>query len=391
MADKSSATAHPMDSPQGKHTHDSLIVAAPPEPWYRRMWRTVKNPKVAPYVGIGLFLVIGIVVTVATLYPQQVTTRAVAHQATVSILPATLSLPPNGALQVWATTDGPLAFVNVEVTFDPTVVKLSSEAALTTSAWGRVIKQTTMAEANATGKLDLVVGLDPAHVQTPPNGTFQIATLQFGANTTNSNVTTTVAVASAPSQLVVIDTTVFTLTTIGSTITVNPLPTPTPTLTPMPTTIPPTSTPIPTPTSTLAPTPTTIPPTSTPIPTPTPTRTPTPTPYPTPTPTRTPTPTPYPTTIPSPTPPPPPPVTDVVTIQSAYMYRLWRIIPRLRVVATSTMAPTAQLSVTGFGSLKYSNSNHTYSANFWVFGTWPTYVTVTSSKGGSASALVGRH
>ncbi len=237
MPDKTSAATHPQDSPQGKHTRDSVIVAAPPEPWYRRAMRTVKNPKVAPYLGIGLFLVIGLVFTMATLYPQQVTTRATTHQATVTVLPAMLSLPPNGTMQLWATTDSPTAFVNVQLTFNPAVVKLTAEITLTTSAWGRVIKQTTMADANASGKIDLVIGLDPTHVQTPPNGTFQLATLQFGANTTNPNVTTTV-VASASSQLAAVDATVFTLTSVGSTITVNPLTTPTlgvtPTVTPTP-------------------------------------------------------------------------------------------------------------------------------------------------------------
>ena len=237
---------HQQAPPPGKHIPDTVIVPAVPEPWYRRVWKALfKNPKVTPYLGIGLFLVIGIVVTVATLHPQQVTTRAVVHQAKVSVLPATLSLPPNGALQIWATTDSPLAFVNVEVTFNPAVVKLTQEVALTTSAWGRVIQQTTMATANTTGKLTLVVGLDPTHVQTPPTGTFQLATLSFGANTTASNATTTVTITSASSQLVAVDTTVFAVTTAGSSIIVNPLPTPTPTVAVTPT---PTVGPLPTPT-----------------------------------------------------------------------------------------------------------------------------------------------
>jgi hypothetical protein len=128
------------------------------------------------------------------------------------------------------TTDSPLTFVNVEVSFDPTVIKMTQEVALTTSAWGRVVQQTTMASANTTGKVDLMIGLDPLHIQTPPIGTFQLATLQFGANTTAPNATTTVTISSASSQLVAVDTTVFTVTTADSSIIVNPLPTPTPTL-----------------------------------------------------------------------------------------------------------------------------------------------------------------
>lgn len=231
-----------------KHTHDALIVPATPEPWYKKAWRSVKNPKVAPYIGIGVFLVIGLVLRYATLRPQQVTTRAVVHQAKVSLLPATLSLPPNGTLQLWATTDSPLAFFSVQMTFDPAVVKLTAEPALTTSAWGRVIKQTTMAAANTTGKIDLVIGLDPKPTGATPSGTFQLATLQFGANTTASNATATASFTSAVTQLVAVDTTVFTVTTVGSSMIVNPTPTPTPTIGVTPTTtVAPTSTPVPTP------------------------------------------------------------------------------------------------------------------------------------------------
>jgi len=244
-------------APKAPKSTDAFIVPAPPEPWHRKVWNTVKHPKVAPYLGIGLFLMIGILVTVATLYPQQVTTRAVTHQAKVSVLPATLTLPPNGTLQVWTTTDSPLAFLNVEVTFDPAAVKLTAEVALSTSVWGRVIRQTTMATANTTGKIDLVIGLDPALKSATPTGTFPIATLQFGANTTASDVTTTIGIASIPSQLVATDTTVFVVTTVGSSLLINPLPTPipTPTLTPAPTAgI--------TPTPTVGPLPTTTPPPS---------------------------------------------------------------------------------------------------------------------------------
>ncbi len=230
MTEKSPAATSQQNPSDGKYTRDPLAVVEPPDPWYLGGWKALKNPKVAPYLGVGLFLIIGIIFTVATLNPLQMTTRATAHQASITVLPAKLSLPPNGTLQVWATADSPVAFINVQITFNPAVVKLTTEPVLTTSTWGRIVKLSTMADTNTSGKLDMVIGLDPAHVQSPPNGTFQIATLQFEANTANSNVTTSV-VASAISQLVAVDTTVFTVTAAGSTITVNPLPSPTPTTT----------------------------------------------------------------------------------------------------------------------------------------------------------------
>ena len=212
--------------------HNTVIVQKEPDPWYQKVVGFVKNSKVAPYLGVGLFLVIGIVVTVATLHPQQVITRAVVHQAKVSILPAQLSVPPNGTLQLWATTDSPLAFFAVQLTYDPAVVKLTAEVALTTSAWGRVVKQTPMATANTTGKIDVVIGLNPAPILATPSGTFQLATLQFGANATASNATTPVSFAVGSTQLVAVDTTVFNVTTVGSAIVANPLPTPTVAATP---------------------------------------------------------------------------------------------------------------------------------------------------------------
>jgi hypothetical protein len=228
--------------------HNTIIIKEGPEPWYRKLGRTIKNPKVAPYIAVGIFLLVGIGVTIATLRPPHIRTRAVTRQAKVSLLPATLSLPPTGTLQLWATTDSALVFVNVEVTFDPAVVKLASEAALTTSSWGRVIKQTPMATANTTGKIDLVIGLDPTLKSATPSGTFQLATLQFGANTTASNATTSVGFTTASMQLVAADTTVFAVTTAGSTVVVNPTltPTPTPTAGVTPTA---TVTPLPTPQS----------------------------------------------------------------------------------------------------------------------------------------------
>jgi len=240
-------TSSTADLPEN-HTQDSLIVPETPEPWHKKVWRSIKNPKVAPYIGIGVFLIIGLVIRYAALRPQQMTTQAVVHQAKVSVLPATLALPPDGSLQLWATTDSPLSFFNVQLTFNPAVVKLTAEPTLTTSAWGRIIQQTTMAAANTNGKISLVIGLDPTHIQTPPTGTFQLATFQFGANTTTPNTPTTVGITSAVSQLVALDNTVFTITTTNSAIMVNPVasPTPTATSTPTPTAIPATGTPIPT-------------------------------------------------------------------------------------------------------------------------------------------------
>jgi len=243
-------------------------------------------------------------------------TKASANTAQIAIQPAQASATPDTALQLWTTTSAPTGFIQVEIAFTPAVLKLSSDIILTNTDFTRIIKQTPYAEANTTGKIVLVLGLDPAKRTTPPQGTMQIATLPFTAVLPAVIPTTQVTVSGSGSTIVSMDTTLMGITATGSTISL-PIPTPTPTNSP-------------TPTPTLLPTPTTTPtstPTRTPTPTSTPTRTPTPTPvittYPSPsttivptstnTPTMTPTKTPTPTITPLPTNTPMPTITNSPT------------------------------------------------------------------------------
>lgn len=334
-----------------------VLIPAKPTPLYLKLLRALHLTKdQGIYVGIVIFLLIGLAITQATRQKQGIPAKAGTNTIRITIQPAANVMPPNTTYQLWATADNPVSFATVTIVFNPTLVKMIGELSTSPSPLTRVVQQTPMSEANTTGVIHLSLALDPTRRATPPTGTFELATIPMSAATTQ-NISTSLHFDALTMQVVNPDLSLFTMTTVDSSITLNPPPTPTP--------IPPTSTPTPT---------------ATPIPSPTPTRTPTPTPIP-------PTSTPVPTTFPTPT--PTPPVTqDVVTIQSAYISRTLLRIPRLTVVATSTMAPTAKLTVTGFGSLKYSSSKHTYSKNFWVVGTWPTFITVTSSDGGSATAPV---
>ena len=73
MTDTSSIT----DFTSENHTKDSLIVPEAPESWHKKVWSSVKNPKVARYLSIGLFLLVSIL-AVATLRPQLAVSRVVA-------------------------------------------------------------------------------------------------------------------------------------------------------------------------------------------------------------------------------------------------------------------------------------------------------------------------
>ena len=248
---------------------ENFYIPSKPDSWFTRGWNTIFNAKTTLLLSMGLFLVIGAVIAAATLRTQQITTKASSHQAKISIQPASVSVGPNAPLhlQLWATTDSPLVYMNVKITYDPAVIQLTKEVTLT-SGLKKVIQKTTMVNANTNGKMKIVIGLDPASRQDPPAGTFQVASLQFAAVTT-APATTTVSVLKTAVQLVAADTTTFTVTAVDSTVTVNQSPTDVPPATPNQTN---------TPASTGVP-PATPHPTDTPIPrtlifstTPTPTR-----------------------------------------------------------------------------------------------------------------------
>ncbi|CAN5331203.1 hypothetical protein BH10PAT1_BH10PAT1_0140 [soil metagenome] len=71
-----------------------------------------------------------------------------------------------------------IGFTEVEFTFDKTKINMTSEISTTTSL-KKIIKQTTMAEANSTGIITLVLGLDPVDIASPPTGAINLASLSF--------------------------------------------------------------------------------------------------------------------------------------------------------------------------------------------------------------------
>jgi hypothetical protein len=248
---------------------------------------------------------------------QSIGLQANTHQASFSFQLASWTLPPANTFGVWADTDSPVGFADVELTFNPAIVKMTQEVSLTGSLT-RKIKVTSMADANSTGKVSIIVGLDPAKIASPPSGAFQIANVAFDANTSTKNATSSISYATSSMQVVSTDKSVFSLTAAGVDLTINPTPTPTPT---------PTSTPTPRPTSTPTPRPTLTP-------TPTVNITPTPVPGITSTPTVAPTPSATVTATPKPT------VTPIASL-----------------TPTPTAVPTGNLLLTGFVADSSNNNN----------------------------------
>jgi hypothetical protein len=177
---------------------------------------------------------------------QSLSPKAAIHTASASFQVSQWSLPPTSTFGVWLNTDSPAAFANIKIAFDPKLVKLTSEINVT-GPLTRIVKVSTMAEANSSGNISIVLGLDPTKISTPPSGAFQIANLTFDINTTNQNVSMAITFDASQTQLVAIDQSVFAFTATNLNLVLNPTATPSPVITP---TTAPTVAPSQTPTST---------------------------------------------------------------------------------------------------------------------------------------------
>jgi hypothetical protein len=160
-------------------------------------------------------------------YRQSLKTGAGLHQASVAFQLQDWTLPPENAFDVWVNSDSPVSFINVNISFDPKLVKLTHEIA-TTGKLTRIVKITSMADANSTGAISIVLGLDPSMATSSPSGAFQVASLTFNANTTEQNIATTINFNSSQMQIVASDQSVFQLTTTNLNLILNPTATPTP-------------------------------------------------------------------------------------------------------------------------------------------------------------------
>lgn len=201
-----------------------------------------------------LLLIIPIIATLllvkAVQYRQGLNSRAGLHQASIAFQLQNWNLPPENPFEVWVNSDSPVSFVNINISFDPKLIKLTHEIT-TTGSLTRIIKVTSMADANTTGAVSIVLGLDPSMSTSSPSGAFQVASLIFDANTSNPDVATTVSFNTSQMQLVASDQSAFQLTATGLNLILNPIATPTPSVTPTPG---PTLTPTPGSTQTPAPT-----------------------------------------------------------------------------------------------------------------------------------------
>lgn len=159
---------------------------------------------------------------------QSLGTNAAIGNAKFLFQNSNIVLPPETEMQVLVNTDVPVGFVHSEINFDRTRVKLVSEIDVSGSQLKRVVKVTSMSEANSTGKIEIVLALDPASINTPPSGGLQLGKFRIATNTQNTNLSSNLTFNISNSQVVNVDQSLLSLTSNNTTLTINPVATATP-------------------------------------------------------------------------------------------------------------------------------------------------------------------
>lgn len=163
---------------------------------------------------------------------QSMLVSASAGQANIFFEPSTITIPPDGLVNLWITADKQLGFVSAQMSFDRTKLKLAQEIVLDQPALKQVIVKSTMAEANTTGKINLTIAVDPDTVSQAPTGSFKLASLKFSLVTTLADQTANLELVSSSLQLVDLGAIPFIVTSSNSVFSLNPQVASTPTPTP---------------------------------------------------------------------------------------------------------------------------------------------------------------
>lgn len=182
-----------------------------------------------------------------------INSKAGTGQASLFFQTNSTQIPPEFAAKVLVQTDGPVGFVSTEIVFNNNLVKIAAAPDISTSPLKKTIFITDVNEANNTGRMSLVMGLDPSKITSAPNGSFQLASIRFISATTSLNQNTSLSYNNSKSQVVNINKNVFNLSLNSLNMVINP----SATMTATPTAVP-TSTATSTPKLTATPTATTV-------------------------------------------------------------------------------------------------------------------------------------
>lgn len=157
---------------------------------------------------------------------QSLNSNAGVGTAKVFFEPSSSTIPPEETVyNLWINSSGPVGFARVEFSFDNSLINLSDEITLKQEL-SRVVQKTSMVEANSSGKVVLVLALDPTMKDSAPSGPFQIASMKFRSLTPLENAKTSVNLDTSSMQIVNMDATVFNLEITNLSLVLNLVATP---------------------------------------------------------------------------------------------------------------------------------------------------------------------
>ncbi len=138
--------------------------------------------------------------SVLTLPRTYSTNEADQDYARIFFDPALAFLPPDQTFSLMFDSKSySLAYAKVEITFDHSLINLTDEIQITNNM-GNVIKKTSKDEANSTGKIVIVLGVQADNQ--PSTGLFEFANLPFGIVTTSPHQSINLSVIDQEVQLI---------------------------------------------------------------------------------------------------------------------------------------------------------------------------------------------
>ena len=163
---------------------------------------------------------------------SDVLSAVTSNTATFSFDPGALTLPLDGTTQLKVSVGSEkISFVHAEITFDKDKVKLAENISISGSPLTRVIKVTSASDANSSGKIQVILALDPEKASNPPTGNVTLATLKWATNTSTSNVTSSVKFSTSSLKAYNTKAELFTIKSSDISLSLNPASSTTPSTT----------------------------------------------------------------------------------------------------------------------------------------------------------------
>lgn len=152
---------------------------------------------------------------------RQIKAKAGTDTANFFTQPQNLILPSFLDVQIWVTVKNPVGFVATEMTFDKSVVKLAKDIDTSPSPLKKKINVTSVNDANNTGKISIVLGLEPSDISSPANGTFRIANIKLEPNSDLKNLSSKFSFMQQNTQVVGMDESAYTITATNGDVKIN--------------------------------------------------------------------------------------------------------------------------------------------------------------------------